>query len=92
MCEFSQKGLFFSHSRWLPIEGMFYLRTNSAFSIRYISENDLQEIKNVTSCQDGTKRKTSGMGQNEPYQNEKSNKQMHILPCGQNVHAVLLHT
>ena len=28
----------FSHSRCLPIEGTFYFRTNSAFSIRYISE------------------------------------------------------
>ena len=27
-----------SHSRCLPIEGTFYRRTNSAFSIRYISE------------------------------------------------------
>ena len=77
MCEFSRKGLFFSHSRCLPIEGtflqilynsqifvlineiikcfsnvvagfsrsrrlllegMFYRRTNLAFSLRYISE------------------------------------------------------
>ena len=77
MCEFSRKGVFFSHSRCLPIEGtflqilynsqifvlineiikcfsnvvagfsrsrrlllegMFYRRTNSAFSIRYINE------------------------------------------------------
>ena len=38
MCEFSRKGLFFSHSRCLPIEGIFYRRTNSAFSIRYISD------------------------------------------------------
>ena len=77
MCEFSRKGLFFSYSRCLPIEGtflqilynsqifvlineiikcffnvvagfsrsrrlllegMFYRRTNSAFSIRYIGE------------------------------------------------------
>ena len=77
MCEFSRKGLFFSHSRCLPIEGTFlqilyisqifvlineiikcffnfvagfrrshrlpieeiyFRRTNSAFSIRYIGE------------------------------------------------------
>ena len=28
----------FSHSRWLLLEGIFYRRTNSAFPIRYISE------------------------------------------------------
>ena len=38
MCEFSRKGVFFSHSRCLPIEGIFYRRTNLAFSIRYIGE------------------------------------------------------
>ena len=38
MCEFSREGVFFSHSRCLPIEGMFYRRTILAFSIRYISE------------------------------------------------------
>ena len=38
MCESSRKGLFFSHSRCLPIEGIFYRRTNLAFSIRYIDE------------------------------------------------------
>ena len=42
MCEFSRKGLFFSHSRCLPIEGIFYRRTNLAFSIRYISEKILR--------------------------------------------------
>ena len=38
MCEFLKKVADFSHSRCLPIEGSFYFRTNSAFSIRYISE------------------------------------------------------
>ena len=38
MCEFSRKGVFFSHSRCLPIEGTFYHRTNFAVSIRYIDE------------------------------------------------------
>ena len=38
MCEFSRKGLFFNHSRCLPIEGIYFRRTNSAFSIWYISE------------------------------------------------------
>ena len=38
MCEFSRKEVFFSHSRCLPIEGIFYRRTNLAFSIRYIGE------------------------------------------------------
>ena len=38
MCEFSRKEVFFSHSRCLPIEGIYFRRTNSAFSIRYISE------------------------------------------------------
>ena len=52
------------------LRGYFYLRTNLAISIRYISENCLQERKNITSCQDGTKRKISGMGQIDPYQNE----------------------
>ena len=41
-------------------------------SIRYISEKNLQESMNITSRQDGTKRKESGMGQIDPYQNEKS--------------------
>lgn len=42
MCEFSREGVFFSHSRCLPIEGIFYRRTNLAFSIRYISEKILR--------------------------------------------------
>ena len=36
--EFLQKVADFSHSLCLPIEGIFYRRTNLAFSIRYISE------------------------------------------------------
>jgi len=38
MCEFLRNVADFSHSRWLLLEGIFYRRTNSAFSIRYISE------------------------------------------------------
>ena len=40
--EFLGKGLFFSHSRWLPIEGTFYRRTNFTFSIRSISERHIE--------------------------------------------------
>ena len=36
--EFLKKVADFRLSRCLPIEGTFYRRTNSAFSIRYISE------------------------------------------------------
>ena len=68
--EFLQKVAYFSLSRCLPIEGIFYRRTNLTISIRYISEKNLQESKNKTSCQDGTKRKIRGMGQIDPYQNE----------------------
>ena len=36
--EFLKKVVDFRLSRCLPIEGTFYFRTNSAFSIRYIDE------------------------------------------------------
>ena len=36
--EFLKKVVDFRLSRCLPIEGIFYRRTNSAFSIRYIGE------------------------------------------------------
>ena len=62
--EFLKKVADFSHSRWLPIEGIFYRRTNLAISIRYISEKNLQESKNITSCQDGTKRNREWYGSN----------------------------
>ena len=42
MCEFLKKVVDFRLSRCLPIEGMFYRRTNLAFSIRYISEKILR--------------------------------------------------
>ena len=70
--EFLRKGAFFSHFRCLPIEGIFYLRTNLAISIRYISEKNLQESKNKTSCQDGTKRKIEWYGSNWPIPKRKS--------------------
>ena len=40
--EFLKKVADFRLSRCLPIEGTFYRRTNSAFSIRYISEQILR--------------------------------------------------
>ena len=72
MCEFSRKGLFFSHSHCLPIEGIFYRGTNLAISIRYISEKNLQESKNITSRQDGTKRNREWYGSNWPMPKRKS--------------------
>ena len=89
MCEFSRKGLFFSHSRCLPIEGTFYRRTNLAFSIRNIIEKYLQDVKISTSCQDGTKRKISGMGQIAPYQNENPPYIVHMHTAQD--HAANLH-
>ena len=71
-CEFLRKGVFFSHSRCLPIEGIFYLRTNLAISIRYISEKYLQERKSIASCQDGTKRKRKWYGSIWPIPKRKS--------------------
>ena len=62
--------VYFRCFRCLPIEGIFYRRTNLAISIRYISEKYLQDVKIATSCQVGTKRKISGMCQIDPYQNE----------------------
>ena len=38
MCEFLRNVADFSHSRWLLLERIFCRRTNSAFLIRYISE------------------------------------------------------
>ncbi len=61
--EFLKKVADFSHFRCLPIEGIFYLRTNLAISIRYISENCLRERKNITSCQDGTKRSDEALAE-----------------------------
>ena len=72
MCEFSQKGVFFSHSRCLPIEGTFYHGTIFAFSIRYISEKYLQDVKIATSRQDGTKREIEWYGSNWPIPQRKS--------------------
>ena len=72
ICEFLRKGVFFSHSRCLPIEGTFYCRTNLAFSIRYLSEKYLQDVKIATSRQNGTKQNRKCYGQNDPYQNEKT--------------------
>ena len=48
------------------LRGYFYLRTNLAISIRYISEKNSQEGKNTASCQDGTKRKIEWYGSNWP--------------------------
>ena len=72
ICEFLRKGVFFSHSRCLPIEGTFYCRTNLAFSIRYISEKYLQDVKIATSRQNGTKRKRKWYGSNWPIPKRKS--------------------
>ena len=70
--EFLQKVAYFSHSRWLPIEGIFYRRTNLTFSIRYISKKYLQDVKIITSCQDGTKRNREWYGSNWPIPKRRS--------------------
>ena len=90
--EFLKKVADFRLSRCLPIEGTFYRRTNLTFSIRYISEKCLQDVKIITSCQDGTKRKMKWYGSNWLIPKRKNDGQMPLYPCGQNVHAVLLHT
>ena len=72
LVNFCEKGSFLVILAAYLLRGLFYRRTNLAISIRYISEKHLQESKNTTSCQDGTKRKISGMGQIDPYQNEKT--------------------
>ena len=54
------------------LRGYFYRRTNLAISIRYISEKNLQESKNKTSCQDGTKRKIEWYGSKWPIPKRKS--------------------
>ena len=76
--EFLQKWRILAILAAYLLRGYFYLRTNLAITIRYISENNLQESKNITSCQDGTKRKISGMGQFDPYQNENSPYIVHM--------------
>ena len=86
ICEFLRKGVFFSHSRCLPIEGTFYCRTNLAFSIRYISEKYLQDVKIATSRQNGTKRNRKCYGSKWPIPKRKNDGQMPLYPCGQNVH------
>ena len=70
LVNFCEKGSFLVILAAYLLRGLFYRRTNLAISIRYISEKHLQESKNTTSCQDGTKRKISGMGQIDPYQKE----------------------
>ena len=87
--EFLKKVADFSLSRCLPIEVIFYRRTNMTFSIRYISEKYLQDVKIITSCQDGIKRKISGIGQFDPYQNE--NPPYIVLTHIAQDHAVNLH-
>ncbi len=62
--EFLKKVADFRLSRCLPIEGIFYRRTNFSFSIRYISEKYLQDAKSATSCQDGTKRSDEALAEN----------------------------
>ena len=54
------------------LRGYFYRRTNLAISIRYISEKNLQERKNLTSCQDGTKRNRKCYGSKWPIPKRKS--------------------
>ena len=54
------------------LRGYFYRRTNLTISIRYISEKNLQESKNITSRQDGTKWKIEWYGSNWPIPKRKS--------------------
>ena len=54
------------------LRGYFYRRTNLTISIRYISEKNLQESKNITSCQDGTKRNREWYGSKWPIPKRKS--------------------
>ena len=76
ICEFLRKGVFFSHSRCLPIEGTFYRRTNLMFSIRYISEKYLQDVKIATSRQNGTKQNRKCYGSKWPIPKRKNDGQM----------------
>ena len=90
---FCEKGCFLAILAAYLLRGLFYRRTNLAISIRYISEKHLQESKNTTSCQDGTKRKRTWYGSKWPIPKDKNKwVKMTLLPRGHFVHAVLLHT
>ena len=71
LVNFCEKGSFLVILAAYLLRGLFYRRTNLAISIRYISEKHLQESKNITSCQDGTKR-NRGYGSNWPIPKQKS--------------------
>ena len=71
LVNFCEKGSFLVILAAYLLRGLFYRRTNLAISIRYIREKHLQESKNITSCQDGTKR-NRGYGSNWPIPKQKS--------------------
>jgi len=72
LVNFCEKGSFLVILAAYLLRGLFYRRTNLAISIRYISEKHLQESKNTTSCQDGTKRKRKWYGSIWPIPKRKS--------------------
>ena len=72
LVNFCEKGSFLVIIAAYLLRGLFYRRTNLAISIRYISEKHLQESKNTTSCQDGTKRKRKWYGSIWPIPKRKS--------------------